>query len=728
MEHGTEGDAAASRGWRTGLRRLIGDAAVVCGLAGVAVVQPLLDLFGQNPTFFVAGNYGRRKIVAFALVVTLVPAAVVFVATTLPGVLGRRVGAVAHGVGVALLAGVFGLVLCRTVGIDAAYAAVPLAVALGVAVAWTERSSRGVRRFLGYMAAGNVAFVALFTLASPTGRLLDGASYADGGAVTLPPLEGPVVVMVLDEFPLMSILRTDGTINDERYPNLAALAGESTWFRDAAAEIATTYVSVPSILSGRLASDDDLPTYRDHPRNLFTLFGASYPVRSYEPVTDLCPPETCGRPPGEGLTQALADATVVYGHRVLPDGLRGGLPAVDQGWGHFGSGVAGGAASTTTTASTAVSSTSSSAGSSGTRDGSSGESGTGEADPMARMAALSRSEVGRTGQAEILRRQVRLIGPEPSVNLVHVLLPHHPYELTPWGVSSSSTWLPAAMPDEDDPRYERAFADLHGLQAMQLGAVDQMVGETVAHLEAVGAWENCTFVLVSDHGIDTQAPHFNRQATEESQDRVLRVPLFVKAPGQTTGEVRDEPASTIDVLPTLIDVLDIEADWEMDGHSLLDGSEPTADRAITTSLDEALDRLALRPDHVPEGDDWTSLVAIGEEGDLVGTSVDEYRLGRPSALTWHVDHEEALADPAAAGGVAPVLLTGQVRGSDDTPPDLVVALDGVIAGTVGGYARDGDGWTFTGLLGPEVAGGADEVMAFEVERRGRVVTLRPLVP
>lgn len=696
------------------MRRLTGNAAVVCGLAGVAVVQPLLDLFGQNPTFFVAGNYGRRKILAFAVAITMLPAAVVFVASTLPGLLGRRAGAVAHGLGVALLASVFGLVLCRTLGIDDAYAAVPLAVALGVAVAWTERSSRGVRRFLAYLAAGNLAFVSLFALASPTARLLEGTSYADGGAVALPALEGPVVVMVLDEFPLMSVLRSDGTINDERYPHLAALTGESTWFRNAAAEIASTDVSVPSILSGRLASEDDLPTYRDHPRNLFTLFGANYPVHSYEPVTDLCSPRTCEQPPRGGLTQALADATVVYGHRVLPDRLRSGLPAVDQGWGHFGAGVAGGAASTSTSPIASVESA---------PGGSSGEP-----EPGTRTDTLEPSEAGQIGQAAVLRRQVRLIGPDPSVNLIHVLLPHHPYDLTPWGVSSLSTWVPAQMPDEGDPGYERAFADLHGLQAMQLGAVDQMVGETVAHLKAVGAWEDCTFVLVSDHGVDTEAPNFSREITEESQDRVLRVPLFVKAPGQTAGEVRDVPASTIDVLPTLMDVLDIEADWEMDGHSLLDGSEPTVERAVTTDLDEALDALARRPAFVPEGDDWTSVVAIGEQGDLVGTRVDEHEMGRPSTLTWYYDHADALADPAAADDMAPVLLTGRVEGSEGPPPDLVVALDGVIAGTVGGYVRAGDAWTFTGLLGPEVMGGADEVTAFEVERSGRVVTLRPLVP
>ncbi len=68
-----------------------------------------------------------------------------------------------------------------------------------------------------------------------------------------------------------------------------------------------------------------------------------------------------------------------------------------------------------------------------------------------------------------------------------------------------------------------------------------------------------------------------------------------------------------------------------------------------------------------------------------------------------------------------------MRGGAGTPPDLVVALDGVISGTLGGWVADGDQWRFTGLLGPEVEGGAREVVAYEVERDGDTVTLHPLV-
>src|SRR5690606_3543239 len=59
-----------------GWRRFGTQAASLLGVAGVAICQPVLDLFGRNPTFFVAGRYSAGQIVAFALVVALPPAAV----------------------------------------------------------------------------------------------------------------------------------------------------------------------------------------------------------------------------------------------------------------------------------------------------------------------------------------------------------------------------------------------------------------------------------------------------------------------------------------------------------------------------------------------------------------------------------------------------------------------------------------------------------------------------
>jgi Sulfatase len=292
--------------------------------------------------------------------------------------------------------------------------------------------------------------------------------------------------------------------------------------------------------------------------------------------------------------------------------------------------------------------------------------------------------------------------------------------------------VPRSLPGADDPRRERAFAELYAMQAMQVAAVDQIIGETIAHLKAVGAWDAATLVVTSDHGIDITPPNFTRRIRDDNEDGVLRVPLFVKAPGQTEGETRDEPATTLDIVPSLIDVLGIETDWELDGHSLFDDSAADYERALgDDDFEDGLDYVARQQADLRPGDGWSSVVGIGENGDLVGTPVADHAVGARSGLSWTYDDAEALADPAAAGGRAPVNLRGVVTAPGADPPagDLVVALDGVISGTIGGYApAEGEGWSFSGVLGPEVEDGAREVVAYEVERRGSTVTLHPLVP
>ena len=168
-----------------------------------------------------------------------------------PALAHPRLGAVVRGAALAGFAFLFGLVLVDHVGVDGAWLALPAAAAIAGLVVWLERTRPSVRTLLSYLAAGNVAFLAMFLFASPAADLVDGASDAgEVGGVTAPPLRGPVVVVILDEFPLATLLRADGTINDDRYPNFARLAASSTWFRNAASRVAMTSVARPCASAG----------------------------------------------------------------------------------------------------------------------------------------------------------------------------------------------------------------------------------------------------------------------------------------------------------------------------------------------------------------------------------------------------------------------------------------------------------------------------------------------
>ncbi len=44
-------------------------------------------------------------------------------------------------------------------------------------------------------------------------------------------------------------------------------------------------------------------------------------------------------------------------------------------------------------------------------------------------------------------------------------------------------------------------------------------------------------------------------------------PLLIKAPHQHEPQVIDTPTASIDVLPTIIDLLDVNVDWDLDGQA-----------------------------------------------------------------------------------------------------------------------------------------------------------------
>jgi hypothetical protein len=683
-------------------------ALIILGLSGLAVAQPLLDLFGNNPEFFVAGNYSRAQIVGFALLIAVVPPLVGIGVTAAATFVDRRAGTIVFAVVVAALAGAFVLAVLRTLEIDATLIVFAAAIAAGVGVAVLVVRTRGAQLFMSYLAAANLLFVGSFLFLSPTSELVAGGASEDLGSVDVPAVGGPVVMVVLDEFPAATIMRADGSLNAARYPGIAELAATSTWFRNASSSYNLTHRAVPMALTGTVGDDDDLPTYQDHPRSLFTLLGEDVPVRRYESVTDLCPPSVCDPAPRQPLSRAIEDASVVYGHRVLPSSLRDELPAIDNSWGAYGAEDDQGRVESESPAQT------------------SGQNHIAEA--YSRWTGLGADERSPRGQAGVLRDEIAAIEGVPSLHFVHVALPHRPWVLSRTGIATS--YEPELITDPGAPGYAfgaRLDAQLH---AMQVGAVDTLVGELVDHLRSLPTWEQTLLVVTSDHGSNLTPPDIGRmKVTDANREEVFRVPLFIKAPGQVDGEIRDDSAQVIDVLPSIVDLLDADVDWEFDGHSLYDGSTAHTAPSVSTDVEDAIEIARRRAEDFPHGDDWTAMAAVGDHGDLIGRRVDELTVGAPSSYQATLEQDELLRNLPTGDGTMPFVLAGTVTttdGSADEPPELLAAVNGTLAGVVGGYRPAGDGWDFTGYVADFYREGANVVGLYEVRGDGSAVTLHPL--
>jgi hypothetical protein len=104
----------------------------------------------------------------------------------------------------------------------------------------------------------------------------------------------PVVIVVFDEFPADTLIGPDGTIDAARYPNFAALARTSTWFRNAQTVYDSTFKAVPAILDARMPRSGTAPDVRSHQPSIFHLMDRlGYDVIKVESGTALCPPRIC---------------------------------------------------------------------------------------------------------------------------------------------------------------------------------------------------------------------------------------------------------------------------------------------------------------------------------------------------------------------------------------------------------------------------------------------------
>ncbi len=111
----------------------------------------------------------------------------------------------------------------------------------------------------------------------------------------------PVVMIVMDEFPVDALLRADGNIDSGRFPNFAELAENGTWYPNASTVHDSTTKAIPAILDGKLPREGTRPSFAGHPRSVYDLFGRrGYRIVSSEEATSVCPPRYC---PGASPTR-----------------------------------------------------------------------------------------------------------------------------------------------------------------------------------------------------------------------------------------------------------------------------------------------------------------------------------------------------------------------------------------------------------------------------------------
>ncbi len=123
------------------------------------------------------------------------------------------------------------------------------------------------------------------------------------------------------------------------------------------------------------------------------------------------------------------------------------------------------------------------------------------------------------------------------------------------------------QPFEPQPPFDQLYA--HDLYDGEIAYTDRCIGYLLQRLEGSGALDRTLVVVVGDHG-EGLGEHNEVTHAILAYNSTLHVPLIVRPPGGAgpAGRVVEQRVSTVDVLPTILDLLNVTRPDGLQGRSL----------------------------------------------------------------------------------------------------------------------------------------------------------------
>ncbi len=617
--------------------------------AWALAIAPVLDVLRQHPEFLIANDFDSWRIAGL-----LCALLVILPAPWVAWAWFRR-----HSGGrlpVLLLAPPLLLIGLIVAGRFSAGWGGSAAASAGAALfVWLYSTRPGIRQYASLLVSIGFVAPALLLIDPSVRRLAARSGGVDLGAAD--DLAPPIVVVVLDELPITTLLNDDGALDRRRFPHLSELAERSHWFENTSSVDPATAQAVSALLAGRRTQPGELPIWRDLPDNLFTLLARRYRISAVEPVTRLCPVElnrfTAGQRP-TGRFSSFTDVAVIALHVWSPSRLAELLPPIHTGWGGFTR-----------------------------RDGSTARN--------RRRSRWWRHFVDPPAlggdRVQQFRALVAEIDDHAGGNLYffHLLMPHRPWIYMPDGLvyrvdgrhevrtSMNPRW----------PEYPSIAAQAYQRHLLQAEFTDRLIGELLDRLDAHALFDASLVVVAADHGISFRPGDMMRELTAINHEDLLQVPLLVKLPGQKRPVHHAEPRSTLDVLPTILEIVGIEKPPSLEGRSLF------APAAATARSERVWEGLAYRRSLFGELEESADLFEYGPFAEWIGKRLGSLPLEARPELRIELPRGELLSRPDDQA-LLPGWIYGYVEGLDAVDGlGIAVVVDGVVAATGECYPVEG---------------------------------------
>jgi len=144
--------------------------------------------------------------------------------------------------------------------------------------------------------------------------------------------------------------------------------------------------------------------------------------------------------------------------------------------------------------------------------------------------------------------------PKPSLSTVITLSSHIPFEITDLtkglGLNASD------------------YPDQVGGYLENINYVDRMLAHFFEKLKENNLYDDSLIIVYGDHTPVLSSFSAGNINYDSESDQALEVPLFIKLPNQTTGQTHSELGTSLDIMPTILDLTGIKTNQLMFGQSL----------------------------------------------------------------------------------------------------------------------------------------------------------------
>ena len=485
-------------------------------VSGIAFAIPILNLLSKNSSLFPTYKATPLDVLAIGLIAVVVPPLLAWgfeawAGLVLP-IIRRYIHAFFIGVGI----GIYALQFTKHTLSPSPTILIVAGVTSGVAAALLRIKSKTFASFIAALAFAPALLAIWFAFFSSASQAAKRVSYEDTKVAVSAPHR--VALIAFDELPIGSLLNATGHVDKELFPNFATLEQSSTFYRNMSTVAPITKWAIPALLTGQYPEESRLPYAADHPDSIFRLLSSTYRMNAHDEITFLCPSNYC------------RDVGVKRSHsqRVQAIG-RGGFNL----W---------------------------------------------------RSTISLHEQIATYSPTEEIskpfddaRRFINSIHQDtgPVFDYAHIMLPHQPWVY----LNTFQTHRPANKQNFENSNFAE-WTSLHNaelgreMHLLQLQTADTFLGQVINRLKKIGAWDDTVLVVTADHGISFTAGQPQRVVSRKNAHEILFPPLFIKSPTQTEPITDDHPMRTIDVLPTIAEIIGAKIPWKIDGKPATASRDP----------------------------------------------------------------------------------------------------------------------------------------------------------